>query len=141
MLKQDRVKELYFDYQYKQIEIAKELNVSSKYVSKILIQDSRYKAEKEKRKEKSIRKHNQKTKEYIRSKRKQNSIDIEYALLRQAHEQASRELSGGRKPISDRAFRDWNTSAYRYDYKSKSYVLKSGIVVSSDVPKRINWEL
>lgn len=140
MLKQDRVKKLYFDYEYKQIEIAKELNVSSKYVSKILIQDTRYEAEKEKRKQNSKIKHNQKTKEYITNKRKQRSIDIEYALLRQAHEQASRELSGGRKPINNRVYRDWNSSIYRYDEKTKSYVLKKEIKVGADVPTKIKWK-
>ena len=140
MLKQDRVKELYFDYQYKQIEIAKELNVSSKYVSKILIKDSRYKEEKEIRKQNSRMKHNKRTKEYIANKRKQKSIDIEYALLRQAHEQASREMSGGRKPINNRAYRDWNPSIYEYNKKRKSYVLRKGIVVGSDVPRHISWK-
>ena len=65
---------------------------------------------------------------------------MDYAILKQAHEQASRELSGGKKPISNRAFRDWNPSIYKYNSKSQSYVLKKGIVVGSDVPKRINWK-
>ena len=63
---------------------------------------------------------------------------MDYAILKQAHEQASRELSGGRKPISNRAFRDWNPS--KYNEKSKSYVLRKGINVGADVPKRINWK-
>lgn len=55
------------------------------------------------------------------------------------HDQASRELSSGRT-ISNRAFRNWNSSIYQYNEKSKSYVLKKGIKVSSDVPKRIDWK-
>ena len=81
-----------------------------------------------------------KTKKYINLKRKQTSFDVEYALLRQTHEQASRELSGGSKQISNRAFRDWNTSIYKYNEKSKSYVLRKGIIVGADVPKRISWK-
>lgn len=50
MKKQERIKELYFDEKYSQKEIASMLNLSSQYVSKVLLQDSRYKKEKERRK-------------------------------------------------------------------------------------------
>lgn len=49
---------------------------------------------------------------------------MDNAILKQAHEQASRELSGGKNPISNRAFIDWNPSIYKYNSKSQSYVLK-----------------
>ena len=52
---------------------------------------------------------------------------------------ASKELSGGKKYISNRAFRNWNTSIYRYDRKTKSYKLKNNINVSKDIPRRIKW--
>lgn len=50
MIKQELIKQLYFNHKYKQVDIAKELNVSTKYVSKILLKDERYKEEKERRK-------------------------------------------------------------------------------------------
>ena len=131
---------LYFIDRHTATSIAKELKVSNAYITKIIKQDPRYYEEKEKRKEENIEKHIEKTKKYINLKRKQTSFDVEYALLRQAHEQASRELSGGNKPISNRAFRDWNTSIYKYNEKNKSYVLKKGITVGADVPKRISWK-
>lgn len=131
---------LYFIDRLTATSIAKELNVSNAYITKIIKQDTRYYEEKEKRKEENKEKHNEKTKKYINLKRKQTSFDVEYALLRQAHEQASRELSGGSKQISNRAFRDWNTSIYKYNEKSKSYVLRKGIIVGADVPKRISWK-
>lgn len=131
---------LYFIDRLTATSIAKELNVSNAYITKIIKQDSKYYEEKEKRKEENKEKHIKKTKKYINFKRKQTSFDVEYALLRQAHEQASRELSGGSKPISNRAFRDWNTSIYKYNEKSKSYVLRKGIIVGADVPKRISWK-
>ena len=56
------------------------------------------------------------------------------------HEQASMELSGGKRPMSNRAFRDWNSSIYKYNNKNRSYELKKGITAGADVPKRINWE-
>lgn len=80
---------LYFIDRLTATSIAKELNVSNAYITKIIKQDTRYYEEKEKRKEENKEKHNEKTKKYINLKRKQTSFDVEYALLRQAHEQAS----------------------------------------------------
>ena len=59
--------------------------------------------------------------------------------MKKMHEQASLELSGGKKTISNRAFRDWNTSAYKYNNKNKCYELKKGINTGADAPKRIKW--
>ena len=140
MPKQDKIKELYFDCQYKQIEIAKELNVSTKYISKVLISDSRYKDEKERRKLNSKNIHRQKTIDYIKSKRKSKNTDIDYQILKQMHIQASQELSNGRNTISNRAYRDWNKSAYEYNPKNKCYILKKNINAGADVPKIIKWK-
>ena len=57
MQKKDIIKKLFFDCNYKQIDIAKELDVSTKYISKVLISDDRYKVEKDKRKELSNKRH------------------------------------------------------------------------------------
>ena len=104
----------------------------------MLLNDDRYKEEKEKRKMLSKKKHKQKTIDYIKKKRASN-IDIGYEQLKQMHLQASQELSG-RKTMSNRAFRDWNSSIYKYNDKTKSYHLKKGIVTGADVPKKINWK-
>lgn len=61
------------------------------------------------------------------------------AYVEQMHDQASMELSKSKGTISNKAFRDWNSSIYKYDGKGKSYVLKKGIITGMDVPKRINW--
>ena len=55
--------------------------------------------------------------QYIAKKKKskEKDGDIAYAQLRQMHIQASRELSGGRKTINNRAFRKWNSSIYNYN--------------------------
>ena len=129
MNRQEAIKKLYFECKYNQKEIAETLEISNKYVSKVLLEDSRYKEEKEKRK---------KTIDYIKNKRKLN-MNTEYEKLKQMHIQASRELSGG-KNISNRAFRNWNSSIYKYNDKTKSYYLKKGIVTGFDVPKKINWK-
>lgn len=139
MSKLEEIKELYFNKQYKQKEISDMLNVSKKYVSKILLQDNRYKKEKERRKELSKQKHKEKTINYIKSKRKIKRIDIAYEQLKQMHIQASKELSGQRN-INNRTYKKWNSSIYRYNERTKAYHLKKGIVVGADVPKKISWK-
>ena len=129
MNNKEKIKELYFKQKYKQKYIATLLNISNKYVSKVLINDYRYKEEKEQRKKLAKIKHRKDTINYIKNKRKSNRIDIEYENLKQLHMQASIELSDGRKSINNRAFRDWNKSAYKYDAKTKSYHLKKELIV------------
>ena len=87
MEKQEKIKELYFEYKYNQKEISEILGISNKYVSKVLLKDSRYKEEKEKRKILSKNRHRQKTIDYIKNKRKSN-INTEYEKLKQMHIQA-----------------------------------------------------
>lgn len=60
-------------------------------------------------------------------------------ILKIMHDQASIELSQGKNIISNRAYRNWNSSAYRYDRKRQSYVLKKEINVGADVPRIIKW--
>lgn len=47
MNRQEAIKKLYFECKYNQKEIAETLEISNKYVSKVLLEDSRYKEEKE----------------------------------------------------------------------------------------------
>ena len=128
--------EKYFNEKLSQVEIAKELNISKSKVSRTVSKDVRYQKEKNDRKNNNKIKNKRFTINYINAKRKQKGIDKDYVILRQLHEQASRELSGGKKTIGNRAFRDWNSSIYRYNEKNKSYILKSGINVGADVPKK-----
>ena len=65
-----------------------------------------------------------------------NTIGV---IVNNMHDQAVRELSGAKIHISNRAFRNWNSSIYKYNEGTKSYVLKKGITVGADVPKRIDW--
>lgn len=141
MNKQEQIKDLYFNKKYNQVKIAQILNVSKQYVSKILLNDSDYKREKENRKELNRKKHKQKTIDYIKGIRKKKDTDIEYERLKQSHIQASQELSGGRKNISNKAYRDCNSSVYKYNSKTKSYHLIKEITAGFDAPKRVNWKL
>ena len=137
MQKKDIIKKLFFDCNYKQIDIAKELDVSTKYISKVLISDNRYKTEKDKRKEISNKKHIEKTKQYIKEKRKTSKIDREYEYMKYQHNQDVFELSGNSNKINNFNFRKWNSSAYKYNSKTKSFHLVRGLNVSQDVPKII----
>ena len=131
---------LYFLEKLRLVDIAETLGISKSAVSQVLSKDKRYIKEKENRKLENRNKNIEFTKKYMKSKRKKKGTQNDYDVLRQMHEQASRELSGGRKPISNRAFRDWNTSIYKYNERSKSYILKRGINVGADVPKKIKWQ-
>lgn len=136
----DEILKKYFEEKMKQVDIATELNVSKYKVSRVVTKDPRYKTEKERRKESNRKKNREETKKYISKERKKKKDDIAYEQLKQAHIQATMELSGGRKTISNRAFRNWNSSIYKYNEKNQSYQLKSGINVGADVPKTIKWK-
>ncbi len=136
---EDEILKRYFQDKMKQIDIANELNISKYKVSRVVTKDSRYNEEKERRKLSSEQKHKEKTIDYIKSKRRTKIQDEVYQQLQQLHKQASQELSG-RKTISNIAYRNWNTSAYKYNEKTKSYHLRNGIIAGFDVPKEIKWQ-
>lgn len=138
MSNRNKILQLYFDEKLNQTEIAKILNISNNAVSKVLKADPKYQEEKNNRKQLNKIKRNKDIQRRVEKKRKQtNSSDIQ--IIKKMHEQASLELSGGTKPISNRAFRNWNSSVYKYNSRNQSYELKKGINAGADVPKRINW--
>lgn len=135
---EEKVIYLYFIEKMLQKDIAEKLNISKSTICRIIKKDQRYMQEKENRKRLNKIKHNKDIQRRVECKRKKaNASDVQ--ILKKMHEQASLELSGGKKPISNRAFRDWNTSAYKYNYRNKCYELKKGINTGADVPKRIKW--
>ncbi len=140
MIDNEKILNLYFIERYKQIDISKLLNVSKSTVNRIIMSDERYLNEKIRRQNANRAKNRKKTINYIANKRKSKKVDDIYENLKKQHIEASKELSGGRKPISNRAYRDWNPSIYKYNEKNKCYMLKREIKVGADVPKRINWK-
>lgn len=139
MIDKDEILNLYFIKKYKQVEIVKLLNISKSTINRIIIADERYLEEKMRRQNANRAKNRKETINYITKKRKTTSQDIIYEVLKRQHQEAIRELSGGRRPISDRVYRNWNTSAYTYNYNTKSYVLKKSINAGADIPKRVKW--
>lgn len=139
MSKKDEIITLYFDEKMTAIEISKKINVVKSYITKILKQDARYDAEKQRRKEENKIKRRNFNKENMRKVRKRNSIANE--ILKAQHYQASIELSG-RKTINNRAFRNWNSSIYIFHSKTSEYRIKKEMLdkVSYAVPKKIKWK-
>ena len=139
MSKKDEIITLYFEKGMSAIEISKKVNVVQSYITKIIKQDSRYDAEKLKRKNKTRIRHNKVNKENMRKVRKENAIA--YEILRAEHYQASCELSG-RKTINNRAFRNWNSSIYKFHNRTSEYRVKEDMLnkVSYAVPKKIKWK-
>lgn len=140
MIDKEEILNLYFIEKYKQTEIVQVTGISKSTVNRIIMLDERYSEEKVRRQNANKLKNRNETINYINKVRKSKSKDTVYENLKKQHMEASRELSGGRKPISNRVFRDWNTSIYKYNEKNKCYVLKKGIIVGADVPKRISWK-
>lgn len=139
----DEILRLYFDEKLKQVEIAKRLCISENAVSKTLKKDKRFTKEKNIRKQTNKKKHNKKIQNIVEAKRKviKQKNNVDDLVLKAMHEQASLELSGPKKSISNRAFRDWNSSIYLYNDRREKYLLKNGINVGFDVPRKINWKI
>ncbi len=138
MNKKEKIIFYYYEKGLVQTDIATKLNVSKAYITKIIKSDERYLKEKQRRKEKNSIKNREETKKYIKNKRIKEKISNEY--MKKMHLQATMELSS-RKTISNRSFRNWNKSIYEYNYKNNCYILKKGINVTNDVPKKINWKI
>ena len=133
---------LYFVECLKQTEIAKRLEISNSKVSRIVTKDSRYPEEKERRKEISKIKHSESAKRIMKKKRERikfekNADDL---LLRKMHNQASMELSKNSR-LSDMAYRNWNTSAYKYNEEKKRYEFREELGRSYDVKKYLKGKI
>lgn len=113
------INELYFEEKKTLTEIAKVINTSVSYISKILRKNEKYNEEKEKRKNENLLKRRKIQKDLIYGKRKSN-IDIEYIKLKTQHEQASMELSK-RSILGKDTLRKWCSSAYVYNKNKKRY--------------------
>ena len=140
MSKKEKIIRMFFEEKLTTVQIAKELEITKQYVSKIVRLDSRYTKERKDRKLRNKQKQNQRAKDYMYAKRireKQSRLD---AMVKMQHAQASCELSG-RKTINNRTYRNWNSSIYEYNKKTKEYTVKKSFQnkVSYAIPKKIKW--
>lgn len=136
-----RILEMFFLRKLNLTQIANKLDISKSAVSQTLKEDNRYLEEKERRKQLNKKKHNkdiQKRVEFTRIKtREKNNADE--LMMRQMHIQASTELSK-RNRMSDKAYRDWNTSAYKYNKDKNRFEFRNELGRSYDVKKYIKGD-
>lgn len=142
MSKKDEITKLYFVDREIPATIARKLNISKSAVTQVLQKDDRYKKEKEVRKKQNKIRHSEKTKEIIKKTRKIKQLKnrSEDLILKRMHNQASQELSKGKR-LSNLAYRNWNTSAYSYNEDKRRYEFKEELGRSNDVPKYIKIEV
>ena len=134
----EKILKMYYIDKMKQKDIANKLQVSKYKVSRTVTKDERYKEEKERRKTLNANKNKENTIEYIKQKRNFNSID--YYVMKSQHNQAVGELSKRNRTINNKVYKKWNSSIYEYDKKNNRFILKKGINVGYDVPRKILWK-
>ncbi len=131
------INDLYFEQKKTLTEIAKILNTSISYISKILRKNDKYQVIKKQRKEENLVKRRSVQKELIYNERR-NKIDIEYTNMKNKHIQASKELSK-HTTISNQALRKWASSSYNYNKEKKRYEFDiANLVKPADFPMYIN---
>lgn len=136
----DKILDLFFNEHLEQIDIAKKLNVSKQYVSKIVRADSRYENTKQNKLQENATKRKEYLKEYFKTYKRPKQEDISYEQLKAQQLQDSLELSYSSGNINNYAFAKWNISAYHRNSKG-NLVLNKGLNVGFDVPRTINMNI
>ena len=134
--KKNIIIELFFEQHLKVNEIAKNIETSSAYITKIIKQDSRYLEEKQSRQE--VSKLNRKIAQnnFMKNKREQKRIDDQYLVVQAQHKQDAMELSK-RGHMNNQTFRKWNSSAYNYNPSKHRYEFNEQFGRAADVPKYV----
>lgn len=138
MIKIDKVTEitrLFYEEHLRPTDIAKQIGVGKSYVTKIIQKDERYIEEKEYRAIKSKERHKVCKRNYINKKRQADKQEYQ-AMLIQINK--DNEYLSTKKKVSDEAFSNWNRGMFDYDEHSSALVLKNGINLGFDVPKRVS---
>lgn len=138
MDKKEQILDLYFNKHLKQTEIAKKVNASQQYISKIIKKDERYEDEKSSRKSSNAEKRKIAQAEYQKNYVRKKDKDIAYEQLLAQQRQDALELSYNSHPLSNYAFKKANSSIYTYDSIKNQFVMIRGIKAGIDAPKRIS---
>lgn len=137
MITIDKISEiirLFYDEHLRPTDIAKQIGVGKSYITKIIQKDKRYIEEKEYRATKSKERHKVCKRNYINKKRQADKQEYQ-AMIIQINK--DNEYLSTKKKLSDEAFSNWNRGMFDYDKHSSDLVLKNGINVGFDVPKRV----
>ena len=125
---------LFYDEHLRPTDIAKQIGVGKSYITKIIQKDERYIEEKEYRAKQSKERHKVCKRNYINKKRQVDKQEYQ-AMIIQINK--DNEYLSTKKKLSDEAFSNWNRGMFDYDKHSSDLVLKNGINVGFDVPKRV----
>ena len=126
---------LFYDEHLRPTDIAKQIGVGKSYITKIIQEDKRYIEEKEYRATQSKERHKICKRNYINKKRQADKQEYQVMLIQ--INQDNKYLST-KKKLSDEAFSNWNRGMFDYDKHSSDLVLKSGINVGFDVPRKVS---
>ena len=126
---------LFYDEHLRPIDIAEQIGVGKSYITKIIQKDERYIEEKEYRATQSKERHKVCKRNYINKKRQADKQEYQ-AMIIQINK--DNEYLSTKKKLSDEAFSNWNRGMFDYDKHSSDLVLKNGINVGFDVPKRVS---
>ena len=141
MTKKEKIIYLYYEKKLKEKVISKKIKVSTSYVTKIIKSDTKYKKEKQRRKQENKLKQKKRNIECIKRKRLKQKRDGLDEFMKRQHMQASYELSN-RKFVNNRTLKKWNSSIYRFHSKTSEYRVKEELLnkISYAVPKKIKWD-
>ena len=139
MSNKEKILALYYNEHLKQNEIAKIVNTTTQYVSKVVRADERNKAEKENRKNVNAKNRKVYMQEYFKNYERKSKTDNSYKQLQALLNQDSKELSY-HSEISDYSFAKWNSSVYHRDSKG-NLRLNRNVKTGFDVPKYINMNI
>ena len=126
---------LFYDEHLRPTDISKQIGVGKSYITKIIQKDERYIEEKEYRANQSKERHKVCKRNYINKKRQADKLEYQ-AMIIQINK--DNEYLSTKKKLSDEAFSNWNRGMFDYDKHSSDLVLKNGINVGFNVPKRIS---
>ena len=135
MDKRTEITRLFYEEHLRPTDIAKQIGVGKSYVTKIIQKDERYIEEKEYLVDQSKERHKVCKRNYINKKRQAQNEEYQ-AMLIQINK--DNEYLSTKKKLSDEAFSNWNRGMFDYDKHSSALVLKSGINVGFDVPRKVS---
>lgn len=133
--KTTEITRLFYEEHLRPTDIAKQIGVGKSYVTKIIQKDKRYIEEKEYRATQSKERHKVCKRNYINKKRQTDKQEYQ-AMIIQINK--DNEYLSTKKKLSDEAFSNWNRGMFDYDKHSSALVLKSGINVGFDVPRKVS---
>lgn len=140
MSNKEKILDLYYNQHLKQNEIAKIVDTTTQYVSKVVRTDKRNIEEKEKRKKENSENRKIYLQEYFKTYDRPKKDDNSYEQMIAQQIQDSMELSFSNSNISDYAFVKWNSSAYHTNNKG-NLVIDRKLKVGFDVPKSVNMNI